>query len=147
MHESTIDDLDRRHFTRIGGQYSDRQHVLLRIRGKDVAAELLDQSLDGFSVRLPRGKARLSIGKRLLLGIRSTWHEVSVVNLTKEKKQLRVGLQLVADCVAPKERGVWIWIGLSVTLALATAMIYQNENPRTGGLHRCLQRLRIERTP
>lgn len=138
------EDLERRHFHRIGAQYADRKHVLLRVRGKDIAAELVDQSLEGFSVLVPRSKVRLAIGKRVLLGTRATWHEVEVANLEKQKKDWRVGFRLVGDCLAPPESNLWVWLSLVATLALASVIIYQNEDPHVGSLHRCLHHLGIQ---
>lgn len=139
MHQSILDDAERRHAARIPGSYASRQHVLVRIGNRDFAADLLDQSATGFSVSIPRFKARLKVGQRLLVGTRGTWHEVRIVHLEKLKKKLHAGLEILDDFVSPQSSaGFWIWVGLLVTLVLACVIIYQTEDPSVGNLHQFL---------
>ena len=141
MYQTIIEDFDRRGATRIGGEFSERGHVLLRIGGKDVAATLLDQSSRGFSIELPKSKGRLRAGQRLLVGMRSTWHEVVVVHVQKSKKYTRAGLEVVSDCVETKPNRLAMWSMMGLALVLAVAIIYQNEDPRRGTLHQTWEQL------
>ncbi|MDA0657334.1 MAG: PilZ domain-containing protein [Planctomycetota bacterium] len=139
MHQSILDDTDRRQAARIPGSYASRQHVLLRVGRQDLAADLIDQSATGFSISLPRFGTRLKIGQRLLVGTRGTWHEVRVVHLEKSKKIVHAGLEILDDCVSPQDSaGFWTWVGLVATLVLASLIIYQTEDPDVGNLHRFL---------
>ena len=132
----TTDDFERRQMTRINAAFCERQHVLLRVRGKEVAAELVDQSSTGFSVMIPKGRVR--IGQRLLLGTRATWHEVEVIHVEKQGKELRVGLQTIEDCVEPRDKSYMVWAGLFAILFLVSLVVYLREDPNSGLIHQFL---------
>jgi len=48
MYQSILEDFERRQAARIPGTFAGRQHVLLRIGNRDLAAELINQSATGF---------------------------------------------------------------------------------------------------
>ena len=147
-HQSLADPAERRHSFRVPGCFGDRDHVLLRIRGREVAADLIDQSADGFSVKVPVRRARLRVGDKVLVGARATWHASKVVRVEKDGRHARLGLQLIEDeshmAERHVERGNPLLGTLLVLVAVAAIvrfaiMIFYHQEPSTGVLHRTFE--------